>query len=116
MCSNFENENNIPTSTDFAKENTQDNITERRRSSRIHKQPIHLKDYYCNQVQDHWCGLVKYTNKSKPCLHIHHEPKMYKQAINNPKWKEAMNTEIKALEKKNWGTCTFTQRKKGHRE
>ena len=66
------------------------------------KPPKYLEDYHCNATK-HQCGLVQYkdihcatntiTSKSE-----FFEPRYFKEAINIPHWKKAMNKEIQALE------------------
>lgn len=76
-----------------------------RRSSRQHNPPPHLKDYIStNKINAHWCNLVnldrlpdaQHTLASQD--HTLVEPRSYKQAVQNPHWVKAMNSELQALQ------------------
>ena len=86
-----------------------------RRSNRINKPPSYLQDYYCNTVTEHWCGIVRYKDLNNCDIQSlpHSEPKTYQGSLQNPKWKEAMNQEISALEKNNtWSIVPLPHDKK----
>ncbi|KAL2932983.1 Retrovirus-related Pol polyprotein from transposon RE1, partial [Bienertia sinuspersici] len=80
-----------------------------RKSSRSHKLPSYLQDYYCNTIHlspdsgSHWCNLVSTSDSSlfsqslAATTHITPEPTSYSEAATDPLWEEAMNKEIKAL-------------------
>jgi hypothetical protein len=88
--------------------NNTGHITELRRSQRAHRNPTYLDDFHCyNSSNNHWCGLVKYTDHSKYSSDItkivHKEPKTYKEAMKNSLWKTTMDQELASLEKnKTW--------------
>lgn len=75
-----------------------------RRSQRETRRPTHLQDYHCNTTQKLWCGLVKYKFQTNSVQGQHFEPRNYKTVLLNPKWKEAMDRKIHALEKNNTWT------------
>lgn len=90
-----------------------------RHSTRQHKTPEYLKDFYCSTAlqSDHWCNLVQFaelpsTNQcmiSKICDLV--EPTSYSEASQNPLWIEAMNKELLALSNNN--TWELTDLPKG---
>jgi reverse transcriptase-like protein len=73
-----------------------------RKSSRISKPPSHLQDFMCSTA--HWCNLVRFdslphTHQSFIASQHHlHEPKSYKQAVQDPLWVKAMESELTALQ------------------
>lgn len=91
-----------------------------RTSTRNRTLPTKLKDFHHNLPttklncvsKHHYTNFINYTNVTSPHhRHLIHninryiEPKTYKQASTNPKWKDAMNKEIHALEEN--GTWTI---------
>lgn len=90
-----------------------------RQSTRYHKPPGYLKDFYCNTVllSNHWCNLVQFSDLpcekkciiSKICDII--EPSSYSEASQHPLWIEAMNKELVALSANN--TWKLTDLPKG---
>ncbi|CAN1791212.1 Retrovirus-related Pol polyprotein from transposon TNT 1-94 [Linum perenne] len=79
-------------------------------NKRPRKKPIHLNDYYCNNVsnvqfliQKH-VSLARLSNSyglSILAVSADFEPNTYKEAINNPKWVEAMESELNSLKTTN---------------
>ncbi|PKI64427.1 hypothetical protein CRG98_015152 [Punica granatum] len=92
------------------------------RSERIHKLPGYLKDFKCNTVVtqsprsispapsfssgkstslEHYLSYSKFTDRHfayTAALDSDVEPKSYKEAFRDPRWRAAMNEEIRALE------------------
>lgn len=78
-----------------------------RKSSRPHVPPSHLSDYVCHTATSAspWCALIAFHDLPSP--HIASisltesltEPLSYKEAVTDPRWIDAMNAEILALEK-----------------
>lgn len=73
-----------------------------RRSNRTHKAPVYLSDYVCNNIK--WCNLVSFNNLPNSsqafftCQSQWHEPTTYKEAVNDIKWQDAMQTKLGALD------------------
>ena len=97
-----------------------------RKSTRTSKSPSYLKAYHCNQVTSNPISNHSNSGTSHPlttylsydnlspayktfCCSISTiiEAKHYHQAVDNPKWQEAMDAEIAALEATNTWTLTF---------
>nr|GEV98041.1 reverse transcriptase domain-containing protein [Tanacetum cinerariifolium] len=85
-----------------------------RRSSRQTKLPLNLNDYVVDSKVKF--GLNKVVNYSKLCvknlcfttsLNKSFEPNNYKEAINDNNWVEAMNNEIKALNRNQTWEITY---------
>lgn len=102
----------IPTSdnSDASISNSNTEILLRKSTRHIHK-PSYFKDYICN--------LVSFTSLQKVyrALLIHtssiREPTSYAQASTNPKWVQAMQLELKALESNNtWDLVDLPPKKK----
>ena len=96
-----------------------------RRSTRPCKPPSYLQTYHCNQVASAPIPFPSSSSTSHPihdylsyanlspankhfCCSISTipEPTHYHQAVGNPKWQEAMDVEIAALEANNSWTLT----------
>ncbi|GJV13454.1 retrovirus-related pol polyprotein from transposon TNT 1-94 [Tanacetum coccineum] len=85
-------------------------------STRNKQQPTKLSDYHCTLPpsisKHHHSNFLYYTNLTKSSLHFINsidrsvEPHTYFQASKDPKWVEAMNKELQALEDNH--TWTFT--------
>lgn len=78
-------------------------------SKRTSKVPSYLCDYYCENINSSVVYPI-FEFLSTNCLSSSHqafiiEPEKYKQAIFNPKWHEAMMSELRALQSS--GTCTI---------
>lgn len=132
-------ENNSPPSTSITLETDHalvlsQNEAPLRRSSRPIKVPTHLQDYHVNHATLLTPGVISssasstkyplsqyisYSNFSSAYQHfvqnISHlvEPDTYEQAIKDPKWIQAMQTELKALQENN--TWTMVSLPRGHK-
>ncbi|XP_071719480.1 uncharacterized protein [Rutidosis leptorrhynchoides] len=110
-----EPQNNVTSSQQNTQTTTSNNTTTRK-SSRTHNPPTKLKDYHYKLPQAninsiskfHYSKYINYTNiLNKPTrklifsINTSVEPYTYNQASKNEKWREAMNTELKALESNN---------------
>ena len=102
------------------------NVIPLRKSSRVHKPPTYLRDYHCNLVGAPMSASASfspsYSFASSPgilypfssslsyaklsnqhrafsiALTIHKEPNTYAQALLDPRWKDAMQAKIDALQ------------------
>nr|GEV70188.1 ribonuclease H-like domain-containing protein [Tanacetum cinerariifolium] len=91
-----------------------------RRSSGVPKVPAKFNDYVVNSSKKY--GLEKYVtysnlNTLNYCFSINlnksSEPTSYFEAVKNPNWIEAMNNEIKALNRNNtWTVCDLPEGRK----
>ena len=89
-----------------------------RKSTRLSHKPAYLQAYQCNQVSHfsstafplsaHLSSHKLSTSHSHFCNMISSivEPKFYHQAVQDPKWREAMAAEISALEANNTWSLT----------
>lgn len=96
-----------------------------RRSTRPSKPPSYLQAYHCNQVASTYIPFpsrlgtfhpihdyLSYANLSPAYKHFCYfistvpDPTFYHQAVGNPKWHEAMDAGIAALETNNTWTVT----------
>lgn len=91
-----------------------------RRTFRTSKPSVLLNDYICNFAENqHWCNLVSFNNLS-PQSHYFistsesvNEPQSYEEASTDPRWIDAMNKELKALEDNHtWELVTLPPNKK----
>ena len=97
-----------------------------RKSTRISNRPAYLQAYKCNQVSQVQPSIAyplsSYLSSHKLSpRHLHfcnaissiEEPKFYHQAVKDRKWREAMATEISALEANHtWTLITLPPHKK----
>ncbi|KAL2252609.1 UNVERIFIED_CONTAM: Retrovirus-related Pol polyprotein from transposon RE1 [Sesamum indicum] len=75
-----------------------------RRSTRITSRPARLEDYICSNISEHTHIPIKSPSPSTHACFVSacclpQEPKTYAEAIKKEEWRNAMNTELEALEK-----------------